>query len=329
MIYLRFRILFLLCSASLLAFQGPPTPARDFSVGLLTPGPVSDHGWNAGAYEGLMAIKEKLGAKVSHVQVKTPAEHEEHFRSYADEGYALVFGHGFEFQDSAKRVGRDFPETFFVTTSGNTVTENVGAMVFEMEQATYLLGMLAGLMSKTGTAGLIGGVEIPSVESTFMAFEAGLKSVRPDGKVLRTYIGSWEDSALARDATLAQISQGADFFFHNANEAGPGMFQAVKENAAKGVLAFGSNKNQNDEAPEVILASAVIDLPGAFVQTAESVKGGTYKAGVQRFGMKSGVISVVLNPALKDRIAGEIWEKVESVRKEIISGEKVVPRGNF
>ena len=79
------------------------------------------NGWNAGAYEGLKAIEQELGAKVSHVQVQTPGEHEEHFRSYAEDGFQLVFGHGFEFQDAAKRVGREFPDTFFVTTSGNTV----------------------------------------------------------------------------------------------------------------------------------------------------------------------------------------------------------------
>ncbi len=307
----------------------PSVEADPLKVGLLTPGPISDKGWNAGAYEGLMAIRDRLGAKVSHVQVKSPAEHEEHFRSYADEGYNLVFGHGFEFQDAAKRVGADFPGTFFVTTSGNTVTQNVGAMVFELEEATYLLGMLAGKMSHQGVVGLIGGVEIPSVESTFLAFEAGAKAVRPDCKVLRTYTGSWEDTALAREATLAQISQGADFFFHNANEAGPGVFQAVSEKKDSEIYAFGSNKNQNDEAPDVILASAVIDLPNAFVQIAEQVQQGAYKAGVTRFGLKSGVISLALNPRLLSRIPKPVQEAIEETKKKIIGGELKVPRGNF
>jgi basic membrane protein A and related proteins len=306
-----------------------PIEGKPIKVGLLTPGPISDKGWNAGAYEGLMAIRDRLGAKVSHVQVKSPAEHEEQFRSYADEGYDLVFGHGFEFQDAAKRVGADFPKTFFVTTSGNTVTQNVGAMVFELEEATYLLGMLAGKMTRSGVVGLIGGVEIPSVESTFIAFEAGAKAARTDLRVLRTYTGSWEDTALAREATLAQISQGADFLFHNANEAGPGVFQAVSEKSANGIYAFGSNKNQNDEAPDVILGSAVIDLPNAFVQIAEQVQQGTYKAGVTRLGLKSGVISLILNPKLISRIPQPVQAWIEETKGKIMSGELKVPRGNF
>lgn len=306
-----------------------PGQGKDFKVGLLTPGPVSDKGWNAGAYEGLMLIHTRLGAKVSHVQVKSPAEHEEHFRSYADEGYDLVFGHGFEFQDAAKRVAADFPGTFFVTTSGNTVTQNVGATRIQLEEVTYLLGLMAGKMTRTGVVGLIGGVEIPSVESTFIAFEAGAKSARGDCKVLRTYTGSWEDTALAREATLAQISQKADFIFHNANEAGPGVFQAVMEKKDSGVYAFGSNKDQNNEAPEVILASAAIDLPGLFVQIAEQVQKGTYRTGVTRFGLKTGVISLVLNPKLTDRIPATVLAAIEEAKERIIAGDLIVPCNNF
>ncbi|MDB4892715.1 MAG: putative lipoprotein, partial [Gemmatimonadetes bacterium] len=82
--------------------------AKPFRVALLTPGPISDQSWNGGAYQGLMRIKDSLGATVSHIQTKTPAEFEEQFRQYGSQGYDLVFGHGFEFQDAAKRVGPDF-----------------------------------------------------------------------------------------------------------------------------------------------------------------------------------------------------------------------------
>src|SRR5690242_18044683 len=96
-----------------------------FKVALLTPGPVSDQSWNGGAYQGLMRIKDSLGAQVSHIQTKTPAEFEENFRQYGSQGYALVFGHGFEFQDAARRVAPEFPKTIFVTTSGTTSGPNL------------------------------------------------------------------------------------------------------------------------------------------------------------------------------------------------------------
>ena len=87
---------------------------------MLTPGPISDQSWNGGAYAGLQAIRDSLGAQVSHIQTRTPAEFEENFRQYGAQGYALVFGHGFEFQEAALRVAPSYPRTLYVTTSGNS-----------------------------------------------------------------------------------------------------------------------------------------------------------------------------------------------------------------
>src|SRR3982751_3462577 len=106
-------------------------------VALLTPGPISDQSWNGGAYQGLMRIRDSLGASVSHIQTKTPAEFEEQFRQYGSQGYDLVFGHGFEFQDAAKRVGPDFPRTIYVTTSGSTSGANVAGIEFAFADASY------------------------------------------------------------------------------------------------------------------------------------------------------------------------------------------------
>src|SRR5439155_15212560 len=86
-------------------------------VALLTPGPISDQSWNGGAYEGLLRIRDSLHATVSHIQTKTPAEFEENFRQYGAQGYTLVFGHGFEFQDAARRAGREYPKTVYVVSS--------------------------------------------------------------------------------------------------------------------------------------------------------------------------------------------------------------------
>ncbi len=327
----RRRLLLALLSVPLLASlpscrkeTAPKAPAG-FRVALLTPGPVSDAGWNAGAFEGLKAIEKELGAKVSHVQVKTPSEFEEQFRAYASEGYSLCFGHGFEFQDAAARVAKDFPGTVFVTTSGSRASKNQAPLVFELEQATYLCGLVAGRMSKTAKAGMVGGVELPSIKSTFLAFEAGLKAGNPGAKATTVFTGSFEDVAGAKAAALALVDEGSDFLFHNANAAALGVFSAATE---RGVWAFGSNKDQNALAPSV-LASAVIDLPRAFVEAARTVKEGRFDGQPIRYGLKSGVISFVWNPATLGRVPAPVVDEVERTKERIVSGELVVPRGNF
>lgn len=304
----------------------PETPkAKPFQVALLTPGPISDAGWNAGAYEGLKAIEKELGATISHVQVGSPSEYEEQFRAYASKGYALCFGHGFEFQDSAAVVAKEFPKTVFITTSGSKVGPNQAPIVFELEQAAYLAGLVAGRMTKTAKAGMVGGKEIPSIASTFLAFEAGFKAGNPGGKATAVYTGSFEDVAGAKAATLALADQKADFIFHNADAAALGVFKAATE---RGIYAFGSNKNQNDLAPSV-LASAVIDMTHAYVEAARLVKDGKFDGKPIRYGLSSKVISFVINPALAGKIPAPVLSEVERTTKEIEDGRVVVPRGNF
>jgi basic membrane protein A len=303
------------------------TPADDrFKVALLSPGPVSDAGWNALAYEGLLLIRDRLGAEVAQIQTKTPAEFEEGFRDFARRGFNLIFGHGFEFQDAAAAVAPDFPKTVFITTSGNTVRSNVAPLRFMLEEATYLQGMLAASMSKTGKAGVVGGIELPSVKSTVIAFEAGAKAVRPDFTVVTAYLGNWEDVGAAKEAALAQVQRGCDFLFQNADAAGLGVFRAAEE---KGVFAFGTNKNQNAVAPDVVLASAVADIPRAFLYVAREVKEGRFHARVERLGMQDGVISLEYNPRLEAQIPPEVRARVDKARADIVAGRLHVPTAEF
>lgn len=306
----------------------PTATARNesetFRVGLLTPGSVNDGGWNATAYEGLQRISAELGAEVSHQETKTPAEFEDGFRSYGAKRFDLVFGHGFEFQDAAKKVGSTHPDTVFITTSGTTVAPNVAPMVFELEQATYVLGVVAALESKGRCAGLVGGIRLPSIESTFNAFRAGAQSVDPKFQVREVYTGNFDDAGAARLATLSVVNAGCDFVFHQTNEAGRGVFQACGE---RNIRCFGSNRNQNDLAPDVILASAVLDVPKAFVEMARAVREKRFEPRIQYFGMKDGIISVAWNEKLRQQLAPATIAAATRVEQEIRAGSLKVPRG--
>jgi basic membrane lipoprotein Med (substrate-binding protein (PBP1-ABC) superfamily) len=304
----------------------PPAAASKMKVGLLTPGSINDSGWNAIAYEGLLRIQKELGAEISHQETKTPAEMDEGFRSYGAKGFDLAFGHGFEYQDAALKAGKLDPKTVFITTSGSSVAPNVSPMVFELEQATYLLGVIAARESKTGKAGLVGGIKLPSIDSTFLAFKAGAHSVNPNFEVKEIYTGNFDDLGAAKLATLSLINAGCDFIFHQANEAGRGVFQACSE---RKVRCFGSNKNQNDLAPDVIAASAVLDVPAAFVYMARLVHDKKFTPHVYWLGMKENIVSLVWNDKLKTTLKPETVAEVARIEAEIRSGKFEVPRGKF
>jgi basic membrane protein A and related proteins len=289
-----------------------------FRVALLTPGPITDQSWNGGAYQGLMRIRDSLGATVSHIQTKTPAEFEEQFRQYGSQGYDLVFGHGFEFQDAAKRVGPDFPRTIYVTTSSTTSGANVAGIEFAFAGASYLAGMVAGQMTQSNVLGVIGGTELPPVKESFDAFARGAKAVNPKVTVLTSYIGNWDDVSAGREQALAQIGRNADIIFQNADAAGLGVFRAARE--TKRALVIGSNANQNNVAPEVTIGSVVIDLPLAFITVAREVKEKRFTPRVIKLGSETGVITLVLNPALQSRIPPAALRAVDSAHAALATG---------
>jgi basic membrane lipoprotein Med (substrate-binding protein (PBP1-ABC) superfamily) len=292
---------------------------------------VSDAGWYAGAYEGLLLLRDSLGADVSHQQTRTPAEFDEAFLSYAGSGYDLIFAHGFEYQDAAIRAGERFPETTIVVSGGGRVAANVIPLVFELEEGSYLAGMLAAGMSESGVVGMVGGVAIPPVEGTFRAFEAGARAVDPEVRILESFTGSWDDVAAAKEAAVAQLGRGADVLIHNVDAASFGVFQAVREARAAGGIAWalGMNRDQNDVAPDVILGSAVIRIPDAFLETALAWQAGELAGRPIYAGQAEDVIDFVLNPELAGRVPAELVEAIDVGRQRIRAGALTVPRVPF
>jgi len=302
-----------------------------FRAALLTSGPVSDAGWYAGGYEGLLMLRDSLGAQVSHQQTRTPAEFDEAFLSYAAAGYDLIFAHGFEYQDAALRAGEQFPDLTIVVSGGGRISANVVPLIFRLEQGSYLAGMVAAGVSDSGVLGMVGGVEIPPAQGTFRAFEAGARAVNPDVRILETFIGNWDDVAAAKEASVAQLGQGADVLIHNVDAASFGMFQAVREAVAGGrtAWAMGMNRDQNDIAPEVTLGSAVIRIPQAFLETARLWQAGEVGGAAIYTGSTDGVVDFVLNPAVADAVPVDVLDAVDDARARIRAGTLEVPRVPF
>ena len=310
---------------------GGEAASGTFQAALLTSGPVSDAGWYAGGYEGLLMIRDSLGASVSHQQTRTPAEFDEAFLSYAAAGTDLIFAHGFEYQDAAIRAGARHPETTIVVSGGGRVADNVVPLIFRLEQGSYLAGLMAGGMSRSGVVGMVGGVEIPPVQGTFRAFEAGARAANPDVRILETFIGNWDDVAAAKEAAVAQIGRGADVLIHNVDAASFGVFQAVREAVGRGdtVWALGMNRDQNDIAPEVTLGSAIIRIPEAFLETARRWQAGEVGGRVIYTGSTEDVVDFVVNPAVASSIPADLLRAIDEARDAIRSGALEVPRVPF
>lgn len=301
------------------------SPKSDFKVALLTPGPVNDSGWSAMAYEGLEAIKTDLGAETSN-QVAQGNDIKEAMRSYAQKGYSLVFGHGFEYNEPGVQVAKDFPDTVFVSSSGSATAKNAGAIRFYLEQSFYIAGVLAAQTSKSGTVGMVGGPDVPSIRSTFKAFRAGAEASKPGIKVLEVFTGKNDDVAAARQVAEAMIKNGADVLIHQANAAAQGVFTACKDGKA---WALGANLNQNDNDSGIVIASATISARAAFLEVAKLVKDKKFDGNVVQLGMEKGAIDFVFNDKLKSKLPEAAIKAVEETKANILNGKLIVPKDKF
>lgn len=305
----------------LTACSGGPQGIPGFRVALITPGSIADAAWNAGAYDGLMQIRQSMGVVVSHIEARTPAEQEEALRTYAAQGYPLIFAHGFEFQDAAERVAADFPDAIIAITSGQRVSGNVVPLIYRLREPSYLAGMVAAVVSKSGRIGFVGGIELPPVRLGYEAWVNGARAVNPNIDARATYLNNFDDAVAGREAALALIRTGVDVLSHNADAAGLGVFRAATEVA--GVYVIGSNKDQRSLAPDRVLGSAVIDLPRSFLLLAQEVQEGRFVPREESFGLESGVLSWVPNPALDSLLPAGFAAKLQAAADSIKAGTLV------
>ncbi len=314
------------------ATPGKAVSGKQFKVAVILSGSETDHGWNQDAVTAMQAVQQKLNLPAADVSIKematTPEEQKNNLEAYADLGYNVVIGHGEEYQAPALQMAPDYPNTMFVISSGDKVASNVAPIVFKLEDGAYLLGMLAGGMSKAGIVGSVGAQAIAPVKSVFTAFKLGAMAANPNIKVLDpVYTNDWEDVDKAKEATLPLIQEGADVIIQDLDSASQGVFNAVEQSSTPShpVYALGTNNDQNSAAPGVVLASAPIYCTPVFESICQQVELGTFKPSVVPYGLPQGVIGFVINPALQAKIPASLLQKLTTAEAQIKSGSLKVP----
>jgi len=291
-------------------------------VALLLSGPANDQGWNAVAFAGLKEAEEKYNLQTAYSENVGIADGEAAFRDYAAQGYDLVIGHGFQFGEPAVRISSQFPNTKFMAIESNAYSDNAASYVMACEEAGYLMGMLAASMSESGTIGIVGGFEQPSIVKVLEAYKIGAKAVNPSIKVLEAYVSSFTDVALGKEAALSMADQGADVLSHCANQAGTGVIKAAEE---RGLLATGDSYDQNSIAPDTVMASTIYSVPALVLTAVEKVSTDTYEGGVFNLGMQDGVVDISGYNSFEDKIPQDVKDLIASTRQQILDGSFTVP----
>jgi basic membrane protein A len=318
---LMFSLLLASCGAPATTPVSQPTVApAELKVALLVNGSINDGGFNQSGYLGLKAIEKELGAKISYSEKVSVADAEPALRSYAEQGYKVIFAHSFEYGDPVLKVAKDYPNTYFVVWTGIVAQSPNVASIQLLEQETgYVMGVLAGLMTKTNVVAAIGGSDLPTINADLQGYKAGAESVNPDVKVIITFAGVWDDPAKGKEAAFAQIEAGADVLYHIADKTGLGMIQAAQE---KGVYAIGSAADQSTIAPNTVLCSSTEIVDAAYLNMVRAVLNGSFKPEVIKMGLALGAIDIA---PISSFVPKDVQDKVIQAKNDIISGKIIVP----
>lgn len=292
------------------------------SMALIVSGPANDQGWNAVAVAGLEATAAKFGFKTTVMENVGIADSEAAFRQLAAEGYDIVIGHGYQYGEPAAAVSAEFPNKYFLATEADSFSDNAASYVMACEQGAYIMGILCAGMSRSGTIGVIGGFDQPSITKELEAFKLGAKVVNPSINVLSIYINSFTDTNLGYEAAMTMIDHKADVIYQVANQAGNGALIACAE---KGLYCAGNSYDQNSIAPDYVLSSTIYNMDQVMITAVSAILDGTFKGGVYNLGMDKKVVEIADYHSLADKIPQNIKDLVASSIEKIKSGELEVP----
>ena len=253
---------------------GAASDLTGMKIALLTSGPINDDGWNQTAYEGLKAL-ETEGAVIANTENVAQADQVDLIRNYAEQGFGIIIGHGFEYGDALTQAAAEFPDVKFIQIGG--IAEHPGNLVsyvFQAGEGGYAAGILAGLMVKEGKLGGVGAMEIPTIAADFNAFKQAAMAVNPNVKdVPVSYTGSWVDIPKAKEAATAQIDGGVTLILANGDNANVGAIDAAK---TKGdVWVIGWTRDQAHLAPGLVLTSNEQRVDNILTEAIAQIQAGT------------------------------------------------------
>ncbi|HAI85633.1 MAG TPA: BMP family ABC transporter substrate-binding protein [Firmicutes bacterium] len=299
----------------------PPKVAIVFDIGGL-----GDQSFNDAANRGRLMLEEKLGAKTTYIESRTPSDYEPNLAGLARQGYDVIWGIGFMMSDAIKNVSQQFPNTKFgIIDNGYSEEEykamkNVLGVLFKEQEGSFLVGVLAALTTKTNIVGFVGGMDFPVIERFESGFKAGVWKTNPKIKILTNYTGTFNDAAKGKIVTMGMYLQNADVVFHAAGQTGLGTIEAAVE---QDKWAIGVDSDQNHVAPNHVLNSMIKRVEVAVFEGTKMLLDPKFASHTVVFGIKED--GVGLAPEASNRASKAATAKALEWAEKIRKGEYVVP----
>ncbi len=284
-----------------------------------------DKSFNEAAYTGAERFKRETGIEYRDFEIQNDAQREQALRNFAQRGQNPIVAVGFSFRAAMEKVAAEFPNTRFAIIDSVVNLPNVQSVVFKEHEGSYLVGVLAGMATKSGTVGFVGGMDIPLIRRFACGYVQGVKAAKPTVNVIQNMTGTtgaaFRDPVRGGELARGQISQGADVIYHAAGATGIGVLQAA---ADAGKLGIGVDSNQNGLHPGKVLTSMLKRVDVAVHTAFSQARAGTWKPGTTVLGLAEGGVDWADDANNASLITAEMRAAVTKARDDIKAGRVTV-----
>jgi basic membrane protein A len=302
------------------AFAADDKPAIVFDIG-----GKFDKSFNESMYNGSEKFKAETGIAYGEFEIANEAQREQAIRNFADQGYSPIIAAGFAQAAAVEKVAKEYPDLKFAIVDMVVDLPNVQSIVFKEHEGSYLVGMLAGMASKSGKVGFVGGMDIPLIRKFGCGYAQGVKAAKADSTIFQNMNGdtgaAWNDPVKGGEITKGQMAQGADVVYAAAGATGLGVLQAAADG---GALSIGVDANQNYLHPGKVLTSMLKRVDVAVYNVMKSGKDGTFTPGIKALGLAEDGVGYAMDDNNKDLVTAEMQAKVEAAKADIIAGKLAV-----
>lgn len=280
-----------------------------------------DKSFNEAAFHGAEKFEKETGIKFRDFEPTSDTQGEQAIRNFASKGFSPVVAVSFAWSSAMEKVSAEFPDTKFVIVDSVVDKPNVRSVVFKEEEGSYLVGLLAGMASKSGKVGFVGGMDIPLIRKFECGYEQGARAANAKIEVFQNMVGTtgaaWNDPVRGGELAKNQIDQGSDVIYAAAGASGMGVLQTAADSKK---FSIGVDSNQNHLHPGSVLTSMVKRVDLAVYNAYSDAKNGKFTAGVQTLGVKEDGVAAAIDDNNKALITPEMKKAIEKAKADMIAG---------
>ncbi|EJW19355.1 putative lipoprotein YufN [Paenibacillus alvei DSM 29] len=277
---------------------------KKLKIGMVTDlGSVNDKSFNQNAWEGLQKLKADFGYDVKYAEPKQDSDVIPSLNQFVKGGYDLTWATAYTLDSAITQIAKENPEAKLGIIDSSIVVPNVAAVSFKEQEGAYLVGVIAGLMTKSNKIGFVGGMEIPPIQRFAAGFREGIKAVNPKAQLIVNYTGQFTRVDMGKSAAATMYNDGADIIFHASGLTGNGVFNEAKERVSKGqkVWVIGVDKDQSlTFGDEVTLTSMIKKVDIAVYEITKQLAEGNFPGGkVTNMGLKENGVDIASTSSKK------------------------------